>query len=200
MPAAATFFLLQCGFEGDTLPHLDADCRAFCAASQLRLQRVAWAAGGSSVYVYACADATGRSAVEPSQLAADFAQRCAWARDVRASELELMLDVPGASQGEAAVFHYVVETDPEAGWMPEIARWYDNEHMPGLAAVPGCIRAMRFVNHGHGPLSLACYDLVREDTLGSPAWLAVRGTPWSDIARPHFTNTRRTMFRVPPSA
>ena len=65
-----------------------------------------------------------------------------------------------------------------------------------LAAVPGCILAQRYYNHDQGPYSLACYDLVAEQVLGSPPWLAVRGTPWSDIVRPHFTNTRRTMFRA----
>lgn len=31
---------------------------------------------------------------------------------------------------------------------------------------------------------------------GSPAWLTVRGTTWSDIARARFTHTKRTMFDV----
>jgi hypothetical protein len=52
------------------------------------------------------------------------------------------------------------------------------------------LRATRSVNRGGGPLSLACHDLVRKDVLGSPPWLAVRATAWSDIARPHFTNAR----------
>jgi hypothetical protein len=30
--------------------------------------------------------------------------------------------------------------------------------------------------------------------LTSAPWLAVRGTAWSDICRPHFTNTLRTLF------
>jgi len=46
------------------------------------------------------------------------------------------------------------------------------------------------------PSPLACYDLVSEDTLGSLPWMAVRQTAWSDIARPHFMNTKRTMFAV----
>jgi len=62
--------------------------------------------------------------------------------------------------------------------------------------VPGCVGASRYLNHDHGPASLACYDLVAEDTLGSPAWLAVRATDWSSRTRPHFVGTRRTMFRV----
>ena len=105
-----------------------------------------------------------------------------------------MLDERGASATTPAVFHYVVEMDPETGWMPELSSWYDTEHMPGLALVPGCVRASRYVNHDHGPLSLACYDLVTQETLGSPPWLAIRETEWSSRMRPRFTNTIRTMF------
>lgn len=114
--------------------------------------------------------------------------------DLRISRLEKMLDKQGASASNQPVFHYVVEMDPEAGWMPELSDWYDTEHMPGLAAVPGCVRASRYLNHDHGPLSLACYDLVTQETLGSPPWLAVRETEWSSRMRPRFTNTVRTMF------
>ena len=117
-------------------------------------------------------------------------------RNVRVSRLEQVLAIQGASASAQAVFHYVVEMDPETGWMSELAEWYDTEHMPGLAGVPGCVHAMRLRNHDHSPLSLACYDLVTAQTLGSPPWLAVRGTRWSDITRPHFTNTKRTMFEV----
>jgi len=116
---------------------------------------------------------------------------------VQVSRLSRVFDIPGASSGEPPAFHYVVETDPEAGWTEEIGRWYDSEHMPGLAAVPGCVRASRYLNHDHGPLSYACYDLVTRETLGCEAWLAVRNTDWSSRARPHFTNTRRTMFVLP---
>lgn len=115
-------------------------------------------------------------------------------QNLRVSRLEKMLDKHGASKGTAPVFHYVVEMDPEAGWMPELSSWYDTEHMPGLATVPGCVRASRYLNHDHGPLSLACYDLVTQETLGSPPWLAVRETEWSSRMRPRFTNTIRTMF------
>lgn len=115
-------------------------------------------------------------------------------QNLRVSRLEKMLDKRGASATTPAVFHYVVEMDPESGWMPELSRWYDTEHMPGLALVPSCVRASRYLNHDHGPLSLACYDLVTQETLGSPPWLAVRETEWSSRIRPRFTNTVRTMF------
>ena len=135
--------------------------------------------------------------IQLSELAGTFRQAFPQADSIQVSRLSRVFDVAGASCGDQPVFHYVVETDPETGWADEIARWYDAEHMPGLAAVPGCVRASRFINHDHGPQSYACYDLLTQDTLGSQAWLAVRNTDWSSRARPHFTNTRRTMFALP---
>ena len=131
-----------------------------------------------------------------ASLEATLASEWPQLQKLRVSRLEKVLDKSGASTGSQAVFHYVVEMDPETGWMPDLAQWYDTEHLPGLATVSGCIRATRFLNHDHGPLSLACYDLVTEETLGSSAWLAVRETEWSSRMRPHFTHTIRTMFKV----
>lgn len=183
---ALDWYLLQLTIDAPAGLH--ARAAAWCAEAGGRLHRAAWHAATHEAYVYA-------------QLGAAPALD-AWPRAAapRLSPLELAFDAAGASAGTAPVHHYVVETDPEDGWFDEIVRWYDTEHMPGLAAVPGCVRAMRFINHGHGPRSLACYDLVTEDTLGSSPWLAVRATAWSDIARPHFTNTKRTMFRIPAAA
>ena len=107
-----------------------------------------------------------------------------------------MFEPRAASAGGAAPYRYVVETDAAAGWSEELFRWYDDEHMPGLAGVPGCVRAQRYVNLDAGPRSHACYDLVRPQTTQSPEWLAVRATAWSERVRPQFRNTRRTMFRA----
>lgn len=110
------------------------------------------------------------------------------------SRLTLLQDIAGASAGAQAPYHYVVETDVRAETEADMNDWYVREHLPGLAAVPGTVRARRFRDaHGH-PRYHACYDLVRPETLGSPPWLAVRGTAWSDRVRPAFYNTRRTMF------
>ena len=115
---------------------------------------------------------------------------------VEAVRLTRMFEAQGAASGERAPYHYIVETDFAEGWMDEIVRWYDSEHMPGLAAVPGAVRAQRYINHDGAPRSLACYDLVSTDTLGCPPWLAIRYTEWSDRVRPNFRNTKRTMFRT----
>jgi hypothetical protein len=110
--------------------------------------------------------------------------------------LENVFSATVASAGTVAEFHYTVETDAADGWDEEIFRWYDTEHLPGLAAVPGCVRAQRFLNGDGGPHSHACYDLADPKVLESGAWLAVRRSPRSDRLRPQFRNTRRTMFRT----
>lgn len=165
-----------------------------------KLHRAAWSPAARLAYVYARLPARQVTAGSERELwRGVWRELCPQAVSIDVSRLELVFDARGRSHGQPARFHYVVETDPERGWFDEISRWYDTEHMPGLAAVDGCIHARRFLNHDTGPQSLACYDLVTEETLGSPAWLAVRSTQWSSVARPHFTNTRRTMLRVLPT-
>jgi hypothetical protein len=127
-------------------------------------------------------------------IAAEKIWRVLSGHPAQVSRLQRVMQLQGANHTNQAVVHYVVETDPETGWQDEIFRWYDQEHMPGLAQVPGTIQAQRLLNLDHSPRSFACYDLIAADVLGSDAWLAVRGTAWSDVCRPHFTNTLRTMF------
>ena len=203
MDRPTDFLLLQCRLAATHAPQLATAAERFCAQSPVpvQLHRLAWSAEAGEAYLYARLDVPAPLDADALALLADlFRQALPDAQDVRVSRLEQVFAREGHSRVEVPVFHYVVEMDPDAGWMPEIARWYDTEHMPGLAAVPGCIHAMRLLNHDHGPLSLACYDLVSTETLGSPPWLAVRGTAWSDITRPHFTHTKRTMFEVVPAS
>ncbi|MBS0455516.1 MAG: hypothetical protein JSS14_29800 [Proteobacteria bacterium] len=110
--------------------------------------------------------------------------------------LQCVQELAGASPGEAPRFHYIVETDvlPEAE--QDFNAWYGQEHLPGLAAVPGVVRAARYVDASGSPRYYACYDLTKLDAFGSPPWLAVRGTTWSSKVRPSFRNTRRTMFAL----
>ena len=201
------YLLAQLAWPGGTaLPH-DVMARARAALAQLppgmpalRLARGACAVQAGTVYLYYALDHRTSLAAQDTQplwqaLAAAFAGQGV---QVAVSRLEQVFERAGHSEGQPCAAHYVVEMDPQEGWMPEISAWYDQEHMPGLAAVPGCAHAQRMLNHDHGPLSLACYDLVTEAALNSPPWLAVRATAWSDIARPHFTNTKRTMFQRLP--
>ena len=110
--------------------------------------------------------------------------------------LTLTTDVAGHSAGQPAPWFYVVETDIKPGAQEDFDRWYETEHLPGLAAVPGTVRARRYLARESSPLFYACYDLAQREAFGSPAWLAVRATSWSDRVRPNFIKTKRTMFRL----
>ncbi|MEJ8824529.1 hypothetical protein WKW80_21235 [Variovorax humicola] len=140
---------------------------------------------GSMCYLYASGNTRPSHSVAGSE--AD------WLR------LRCVQELPGASFGHVVTKHYVVETDVLPEFEEDLNAWYAQEHLPGLASVPGTVRATRYVDATGSPKFYACYDLVSADTLGSPAWLAVRATPWSSRVRPAFRNTRRTMFgKTPP--
>jgi hypothetical protein len=124
---------------------------------------------------------------------AQVAPAAGWASVQR---LELLSSHAGASAGQAAPWHYVVATDVEPGWEQEFNDWYDTEHLPGLAAVPGSALACRLRNLDDGPRYHACYRLASPQAMEHPAWLAVRHTAWSDRVRPRLRNTERLMFRV----
>ena len=196
MEVATDLLLVRC--RGAAAADLQGAAQRFRAEAQLpiALQRLAHSADAGWAYAYFAPPAPLRlDARAPLQLAALWRSLCR-CEEVDVSRLEMLQNLVGASGGAQPTRHYVVETDPEEGWAEELARWYVEEHMPGLAAVPGCVDARRLRNHDAGPSSHACYSLVTEDTLGSPPWLAVRGTDWSSRVRPHFTNTRRTMMEI----
>lgn len=110
------------------------------------------------------------------------------------SRLRLRQDIAGASAGLPPRFHYVVRTDVNPVCEADFNAWYETEHLPGLAAVPGTVRARRFRTVDGVPRYHACYDLVETQTIGSPPWLAVRGTAWSSRVRPAFRNTTRDLY------
>ncbi len=114
-----------------------------------------------------------------------------------AVRLALLQRLAGAAAGGGARWHYVVAPDVLPAPEDDFNDWYEREHLPGLAAVPGTVSAARYrVVDGAGPRYHACYELAGDETFGSPAWLAVRATPWSGRVRPAFVNTRRTMYRI----
>ena len=111
--------------------------------------------------------------------------------------LTTTLVLTGASAHAAAPFHYVVEADVLPESEAELNAWYIGEHLPGLAAVPGTVRAARSLAAA-GPRHFASYELASLETFESPPWLAVRATEWSSRVRPSFRNIHRTMFRRVP--
>jgi hypothetical protein len=185
-----------------TREHCDALLRKALGASYNRAH-LCHAIDTPETYIY-LADSLGSAvmqeptktttAVRPtSTLAAAIAQ---YYPDASTDLLQVSLDLRGQAWDKTAAWHYVVETDVDAAAEADFNDWYTQEHMPGLAAVPGTVRAMRLYNRDGAPRYHALYLMQTRDTFGSPQWLAVRGTDWSSRVRPHFKNTKRTMFNI----
>lgn len=155
-----------------------------------------------AVHAYERVDAPGvylyvalRETPDPANVQALQLDLQANAPQARCVLLEPGLHCEGASAGHEAEWHYVVETDVRPEAEADFNAWYDTEHMPGLAAVPGTVRAQRYIARFGQPRYYATYDLQTQETFGSPAWLQVRATDWSSRVRPNFMNTGRTMLR-----
>ncbi len=82
----------------------------------------------------------------------------------------------------------------------EFDRWYDEEHIPERAAVPGIsgIRRWRLLE-GDLPASLVTYEVASAEVITSGAYarLKERGdTPWTQRLRPHFQRMVRGVFAL----
>lgn len=72
--------------------------------------------------------------------------------------------------------------EPPAELDGEFQDWYDLEHLPSRAAVPGFLNAHRFICVDGWPKYFAAYDLESTDVLKSAPYLAISGantSPWS---------------------
>jgi hypothetical protein len=80
----------------------------------------------------------------------------------------------------------------------EFNAWYDEEHLPALAAVPGTLAARRYRSDEGDQGShryVALYHLRSPDVTFSDAWKTAVDTPWSARMRPHFQDRIRILSR-----
>lgn len=77
--------------------------------------------------------------------------------------------------------------------------WYDEEHLPALAAVPGTLAARRYRARDDDPDGthryVAIYHLEAPEVTRSDAWARAVDTPWSARVRPHFRDRIRILTR-----
>ena len=74
--------------------------------------------------------------------------------------------------------------------------WYDTEHVPALARVPGVLCARRFRTSGGNPKYLALYHLASPGVVDSPEWKqASESTPMPQNVRDQITNRLRLVCR-----
>ena len=81
----------------------------------------------------------------------------------------------------------------------EFNAWYDEEHIPYLAAVPGTLCARRFKTVVGTQKYLAIYHLESPAVFTSEAFKTAVETPWTHRLRPH-TSDRFFMLLKPYSA
>ena len=96
-----------------------------------------------------------------------------------------------APSGAGGLLAVSMNVDPSAE--PEFNEWFNAEHLPQLAAVPGVLCARRFQSHEDKPERkyLALYHLAGPDVPHSDAWKKAANTPWTQRMRPHFRDLLR---------
>ena len=73
----------------------------------------------------------------------------------------------------------------------EFNEWYNIEHLPALAAVPGVLAARRYRGTGAVQRYAAMYHFANPDVPNSAAWKTAANTPWTEKMRPHFRDMLR---------
>jgi hypothetical protein len=82
----------------------------------------------------------------------------------------------------------VASMNVERAAEPEFNEWYDSEHLPQLAAVPGVLSARRYSSTAadRERQYLALYHVTDPGVSRSDAWSKAANTPWTERMRPHF--------------
>jgi hypothetical protein len=88
---------------------------------------------------------------------------------------------------------FAMNVAPEAE--TEFNAWYDTEHMPRLAAVPGCLSARRFRSREGAHRYIALYHLASPEIPASKAWEEAAVTPWTLKIRPFTRDRLRLVLR-----
>lgn len=96
-----------------------------------------------------------------------------------------------------------MNVDPAAE--AEFNEWYDTEHIPALAGVPGVLCARRFratvglqptgLSPGADRRYVALYHLVAPEVQVTPAWKSAADSEWTRRLRPHFRDHLRLVCR-----
>ena len=94
-----------------------------------------------------------------------------------------------APSGAAALLLIAMNAAPEAE--NEFNEWYNSEHLPALAGVPGVLCARRYRGAGATQRYAAIYHFANPDVPNSAAWKTAGGTPWTERMRPHFRDFLR---------
>ena len=77
----------------------------------------------------------------------------------------------------------------------EFNEWYDKEHIPALAAVPGVLCARRFRGTSGNRKYVALYHLADPGVVESAEWKTARQSDWTSRLQPNFRDHLRLVLR-----
>ena len=86
-------------------------------------------------------------------------------------------------------------TNVAPGQEEEFNRWYNEEHIPLLTAIDGCLAARRYHMPGGKHRYLAMYHLASPDVQATPAWKQAVQTEWTKKMLPHLSDSLRLVLR-----
>jgi hypothetical protein len=99
-----------------------------------------------------------------------------------------------APEGAGGLLVNAMNVEPAAE--AEFNEWYNKEHIPALAAVPGVICARRFRGTAEPHRRyVALYHLQDPSVVEQAAWKTAADTDWSRRMRPHFRDHLRIVCR-----
>lgn len=168
--------------------------RYFCEKTDIRY--LAW---------YETADETVEAAKDFQHIVANptpwsLRMRKLYGKQRERMNFKLMCEVGGTPVD--APWMYIVHTDIPDHIIDEYNAWYDKEHLPRCAGIPGVLRARRYMSTGIAggsnlnPRYLTAYELAGPDVWESPAAQLARKTPWTEKMRSLFSNTRRVLYHL----
>jgi hypothetical protein len=96
-----------------------------------------------------------------------------------------------APAGAGGLLLNAMNVAPEAE--ADFNAWYDEEHIPALASVPGTLAARRYKAEEGTHRYVAIYHLESPDVTRTAAWAKAVDTPWSARVRPHFRDRIRIL-------
>ena len=138
---------------------------------------------------------------DPAYTTRKGAARTPWSKRIgRKAQLTCRLVgeqlVPGqkaAPDGAGGLLMFAANVKPEAE--AEFNAWYNEEHLPALSAVPGCLCARRFKTTEGAPAYVALYHVSDPAVIRSDAWQAAVNTPWTMRIRPQMSDEMRLLLR-----
>ena len=102
-----------------------------------------------------------------------------------------------APRGAGALLLNAMNVAPEGE--ADFNAWYDEEHLPALAKVPGTLAARRYKARegavGVTQRYVAIYHLTSPDVPRGDAWKKAVDTPWTARVRPHFRDHVRILTK-----